>query len=229
MLISYTHNFIFIHVAKSAGTSMYQALLPYARQPLGGQWRKQLALLGPINRVGGLYLQNDFRIHVAAAEVRRCLPREVYARAFKFAFVRNPWDRLVSFYAFLCREKTHRHHQFVSGLGSFEKYLRWDLKRRRTNQYPYITDRRGNLLVDFIGRFENMEEDFTKVCRQLSLKADLPRVNTTTHRDYRTYYTPETRELVAQHCRRDIELFGYTFDPVSEGASSSSLGRTPGP
>ena len=210
--ISYTNNFIFIHVAKNAGSSVNRALMPYARRESCGWWRKQLGLFGPINRLGGLYLQNDFRVHVTAAVVRRCLPREVFARAFKFAFVRNPWDRLVSMYAFLCRTSTHRHHKLVTSMGSFEEYLRWEIGRRRARQHPYITDCCGNLLVDFVGRFENIEADFAKVCQQLSVPATLPCANATAHRDYQTYYTPVTRELVAQHLRRDIEMFEYGFD-----------------
>jgi hypothetical protein len=212
MLISYQHNFIFIHVAKAAGTSVYQALLPFSRQTEGGWWNKQLGILGPLNRIGRLYLHNDFRIHIPAFRVRRCLPREIYDRAFKFAFVRNPWDRMVSQYNYRCQNTAHSRHETIKALPDFEAYLRWEISHRgHDNQTRYVTDRRGNLIVDFVGRFENLEADFATVCSRLSLPAALPHVNTSKHRDYREYYTPATRDLVAQHFRRDIEMFGYQF------------------
>lgn len=212
MLISYSHQFIFVHVDRTAGTSIQQALAPYGRRTSNQTWKRRLIWLGGANSVGGLYRSVEFREHVAAEAVRRCLPRDVYDGMLKFAFVRNPWDRLVSRYAYLLRKKEHPRHRLVSRMAAFEDYLRWEIKRGKMHQHSYVTDASGKLVVDYIGRFEHLQADVAEVCRRLGLQAELPHVNVSSHRDYRNYYTEQTQQWVAREFQRDVELFGYTFD-----------------
>lgn len=212
MLLSYSPGFIFIHIEKAAGSSIQQALRPLTPQQPGSHLRRRLAWLGPLNRIGGLYRALQFPEHATAREVKRCLPAAEYNRLFKFAFVRNPWDRLVSRYAHLLRSKDRHRHKFISRLERFEDFLDWEIQRDSAFQHPYVTDEKGNQIVDFIGRYERLEEDFAKACARLNLKAELPRANVSEHRDYRTYYTPQTRDFVAKVFQRDIELFHYNFD-----------------
>jgi len=212
MILSYSSGFLFVHIEKAAGSSIQHALLPSANVAPNSRMRRRLAWLGPLNRVGGLYRALQFGEHATANEVQRCLPPEVYASLFKFAFVRNPWDRLVSRYAHLLRSKDRRRHGFISGLEKFDDFLQWEIRRDSANQFPYVTDAQGNQIVDFVGHYETLAEDFAKVCARLKIKAELPHANVSDHRDYRTYYTPETREFVAKQFRRDIEMFGYNFD-----------------
>ena len=212
MLLSYSSGFIFIHIEKAAGSSIQDALRPLAGQQANSHLRRRLAWLGPLNRLGGLYRALQFPEHVTAREVQRCLPSPVYDSLFKFAFVRNPWDRLVSRYAHLLRSKDRRRHEFISRLEKFEDFLKWEIQRGSAFQHSYITDERGNQIVDFVGHYERLQEDFATVCARLKLQAALPHANVSEHRDYRTYYTPETRAFVAKQFQRDIELFGYNFD-----------------
>jgi hypothetical protein len=214
MLLSYQPGFLFVHIEKAAGSSIQDALLPWSGQKAKSHLRRRLALLGPINRIGGLYRALQFPEHAPASEVKSCLPPEVYDALFKFAFVRNPWDRLVSRYAHLLRSKERRRHRVVSRMEKFEDFVNWEIQRRAF-QHSYVTDHRGNQIVDFIGYYERLGEDFAKVCARLKLPAELPHANISPHRDYRSYYTPETRELVANKFKRDIELFGYNFDGLA--------------
>jgi hypothetical protein len=211
MILSYPARFIFVHIEKAAGSSIQQALWPHTGAPRNSRLRRRLAWLGPVNRLGGLYRAVQFQEHATANEVQRCLPPEVYGGLFKFAFVRNPWDRLVSRYAHLLRSTDRRRHDYISKLENFEDFLEWEIQRGSA-QYPYVTDAPGKQIVDFIGHYERLAEDFTKVCARLKIQAELPHANVSEHRDYRTYYTPETRDLVAKEFRRDIEMFGYDFD-----------------
>jgi hypothetical protein len=212
MILSYSAGFIFIHIEKAAGSSIQQALLPFANVPANSRLRRRLALLGPLNRIGGLHRALQFGEHATANEVKRCLPAEAYNSLYKFAFVRNPWDRLVSRYAHLLRSKDRRRHSFISSLEKFEDFLRWEIQRDSASQFPYVTDRQGKQIVDFVGHYETLPADFAKVCAMLKIQAKLPHANVSEHRDYRTYYTPETRAFVAEKFRRDIEMFGYDFD-----------------
>jgi len=76
----------------------------------------------------------------------------------------------------------------------------------------WISD--GNeIIVDFVGRYENLDEDWSKVCRALQIRAlSLGRENQVARQDYRVFYDDESRELVANRFARTIELFGYRFD-----------------
>jgi hypothetical protein len=213
MLLSYPSGFCFIHIEKAAGSSIQDALQPWAAEKRS-RLRRRLAWLGPLNRYGGLYRAVQFPEHATAREVQKCLPPEVYASLFKFAFVRNPWDRLVSRYAHLLRSTDRRRSATISRMENFEDFVNWEIQRGAF-QHTYVTDERGAQIVDFIGYYERLDEDFAKVCARLKIKADLPHANISQHRDYRTYYTPKTRELVAGQFKRDIELFGYNFDGLA--------------
>jgi hypothetical protein len=215
MLLSFTHRFLFVHVYKVAGTSVMTALQPYAHRP------RELLLnriAGRLNELLGLRLTvpfSKYRVfpnHIKARELRDVLPARIFDRSFKFAFVRNPWDWQVSLYHFMLKKSAHSYHQFVSSLGGFADYLRWRVRAEKRLQKDFLTDERGNFLVDFVGRFERLEQDFRHICQTLNLDVKLPRLNQSPHRDYRSYYDSLTRELVATHFREDIEAFGYTFD-----------------
>jgi hypothetical protein len=78
----------------------------------------------------------------------------------------------------------------------------------------FVTDHQGNLIVDFVGRFENLMEDFALLCHKLNITGTLGRRNRSQHRDYRSYYSARAIELVAQGCAEDIQLFGYTYGGV---------------
>jgi hypothetical protein len=212
VLISYTRPFFFIHIDKAAGTSIQDALRPFADPVQKCRLRRRLTWLGGVNRVFGIYREIEFPEHCHALTIKNCLPASVYDRMFKFAFVRNPWDRLVSRYAYLLRVEKHSRHEFVKKMSGFEEYVEWEIRRGKMHQWEYVCDRQGKLVVDFIGYFENLQEDFAVVCKRLGVDAHLPQANASKHRDYREQYTSALRERVLRAFARDIELFGYEFD-----------------
>src|SRR3569833_2271927 len=151
MILSYSSGFLFVHIEKAAGSSIQQALLPVANVAPNNRLRRRVALLGPLNRIGGLYRALQFGEHATADEVKRCLPTAAYNALFKFAFVRNPWDRLVSRYAHLLRSKDRRQHEFISGLEIFVDFLQRENQRVSAKQKPNKTDAQVNQIVDFVG------------------------------------------------------------------------------
>jgi hypothetical protein len=95
----------------------------------------------------------------------------------------------------------------------FEDYLDWRINRQRPElQTEFVLDDSGGLLVNFVGRREALQRDFATVCEHLGIEASLPHVNRSQHLDFREYYTPRTRELVAEAYKKDIDFFGYEFD-----------------
>ncbi|HKV55770.1 MAG TPA: sulfotransferase family 2 domain-containing protein [Candidatus Binataceae bacterium] len=225
MLLSYAPPFIFIHIDKSAGSSIQLALQHYSQPRRDRRLRRRMTLLGRINRVANLYRSLEFPEHVTAQTVKQCLPPELYSTAFKFAFVRNPWDRLVSRYAFLLDNVGHPEHRMVKRMRRFEDYVEWEIRQRRMFQCDYVTGPNNQLIVDFIGYYERLHRDFEHVCACLGIEAELPHDNASNHTEYRNYYTPASRELVAEHFRHDIELFGYDFDGLREPAPAIAAAR----
>ncbi|MFZ4598877.1 MAG: sulfotransferase family 2 domain-containing protein [Terrimicrobiaceae bacterium] len=207
MLISYSHKFLFVHLYKTAGNSITSALEPYAYRP--GSWR-------PSNWPTWLTTPRRLLIHqkppkhASAAELQEILPAEVFQKFFKFAFVRNPWDWQLSLYHYILGQPGDKMFPHVKSLGSFDAYIRWRETTYRT-QSSMICDNAGKPLVDFVGRVENVRDDFSEICRRIGVKVDLEHRNKSDHAPYRDCYTEETRSIVARIYTEDIERFGYSF------------------
>ncbi len=219
MLISHRRQFIFVHVPKTAGQSVAAAFRPYADHPEEYLVNRLLGSMAfRLNRCLR-YKVRKFRKHARAAKIRRQLPTDVFDRYFKFAFVRNPWDRWVSLYHFIREYPSHHRHKQVLRL-SFEEFLDTLARKQKRRQKPFLTDADGNLLVDYVGRFETLQADFAHLARVLKVPASLDHMHKTKHRDHRSYYNSRTIELVAEISRDDIELFGYDFDGVAKTAAA---------
>ena len=216
MLLSHKHNFLFIHIAKTGGTSVRAALNHLRwRDP----WYLPQFICSKLSHLTGHRLGSKFPRHAKAIAAREMLPKEFFDQLYKFAFVRNPWDLQVSSFHHIRRERPH----LMSGTDDFESFLKWKLNPQRPYQYhidtsierqsDYLIDLHGTVIVNFIGRYENLQDDFHQVCRDVNIKPiDLPYKRQATDREnYRQYYNDDTAELVAAHFRRDIELFGYEF------------------
>lgn len=207
MLLSLSHRFIFIHVNKAAGTSMIRALERYGHNPPRDRFSKAMSKLGLVRD----YRRRFYPVHTYAAQLRRELPKDVYADYFKFAFVRNPWDWLVSTYHYLCHTETHRYHKRVAAMKGFAEYVEFEIERNKRSQAAFVCDG-DEVIVDYVGRFETLAEDFREVCRRIGVDAELPHENRTRHRDYREFYDTRLIERVGEHWRQDVTLFGYEFD-----------------
>jgi hypothetical protein len=160
-----------------------------------------------------------FRVHETARHVRRLMPAANFAGFHKIVFVRNPYSWLVSLYELVLQSPRHRHHRIVSAMNGFADYVDWEIARNKRLQYPYVTDRRGRLLVDAIGRYERLATDTASVFAAIDVPIEpLPHVGRFTRRDYRDFYDAPTRRKVAAHWARDLELFGYDFDGLQDPA-----------
>jgi chondroitin 4-sulfotransferase 11 len=134
--------------------------------------------------------------------------------------VRNPWDYVVSMYHYLRQALPdkqsflNRDHPDLAYLvrqcGTFEDWIRL-LPMFEPDMTSFLVDDDGNEIVDDVGRYENLEEDFARLCERVGITAQLPRLNTSSRGTYRDYYTAETKALVARHFSRDIERFNYSF------------------
>ena len=215
MLLSLEKKFLFVHVAKAAGSSIRTTLDPYCVQPQQSWVNRFLDRIGiHVNHVGP-FPRQWFRTHDTARTAQFWLPRHVFDGVFKFAFVRNPWDRMVSMYSYILLNTDHHRHGAVSQLEGFEDFLKTEFRRRVPLQLDSVSDRRGNVIVDFIGRFETLEADMAEVCRRIGIEYRLVHRNRAPHEPYQKSYNHRTRKLVADYFARDIEYFGYDFEGFS--------------
>lgn len=233
MIVSHQHKFIFIKNRKVAGSSIEVALAPVCgpddiitpdpnQRPVARNFnpphpiaRELLGTLNPLQHARSLRdyysIRPTFFTHVAAYEARARLGRQVWDGYYKFCFDRNPWDKFLSFYYWYFRK-----HETPPM--SFEDFV---LQRRLVNDRVCPSDWRryalgGKVVAQFIGRYENLTDDFQKVCDHLGIEARLEkREKTDTRpadtRNYREHYTDRMRDRVAYLFRREIDLLGYEF------------------
>jgi hypothetical protein len=216
MLFSQERRIIFIHIQKTAGTSVEAALASITPDAIRG-FDDLSASHDPLkNR------------HLFASDLKNYLDEEIWNSYYKFAFVRNPFSRQVSWYNMCIERPTTPFMRLVKKEAkSFEQFLNlshWRAERIRCNQADYVTDAAGHLIVDFVGRFERITEDFGTVCEHLHVDLKLPHMNRGIPTDYRTYYNDRTRRLVAHRFARDIEMFGYSFEDGDEENTARTAG-----
>lgn len=212
MILSHKKKFIFIHVPKVAGTSVTQSLEVYNSRPY--HLRPYLMLpyyIGYFPRISSGF----FHFHVAAKNMKKKLPPVIFNNYFKFAFVRNPWDRMVSSFHYVRKHEEHRVYPYVKDK-NFKEYLRWRLYNNDVEtlytQSHFVMDEEGNQIVDYIGKFENLQENFDFICQKIGIdQIELPVVNKTKHNAYRDYYDEETKYWIEDYFREDIKNFQYEF------------------
>lgn len=202
-MIDHERRLIFVHIQKTGGDSVCTAL---GKEP------------------------NCPEKHMRAAELRNLYGAAAWDGYFKFSFVRNPWDRLVSWWAnidskreaFERGARLNRFQAYVLGRAkNFGEFLTDcgdeidDIDGRKwvyRNQRDYLCDAQGTTIVDFVGRFETLTADFADaIARSGAAPVPLPHVNQSPRRPYRDYYDADTRALVAARFERDIATFGYSF------------------
>ncbi len=237
MPINHHHRCIFVHVPRTAGSSIEEALLGLDTTGAARDLSNEAALFGVIpadvrarREIAAAYREWQ---HLPAAEMRRILPADIWDGYFKFALVRNPWDRMVSWFCYvdaLANRPTAPGRRLMGALQGRlgrapslrERFGAWLRDPDRNagflgdgrilrDQLDWITDERGACLVDFVGRYENLREDFQALCRRFGVNVALPHVRASARAPLADYYDDETREIVRQRHRRDVEAFGYAF------------------
>jgi hypothetical protein len=207
MLINEKYDYIFVHVYKVAGQSVKLALRRYDYRWLPGL-RTPLAKLVELPQA---YTFRSLEAHSTASQIRDYLGQDRWDSMFSFSFVRNPWDWQVSLYHFIQTNKFNYQRRMVSEM-TFDEYIRWRVDQDRHLQKEFVYDRDDTLLVDFVGKMENLRDDFKIVCDRIGISVELPHENASQHDAWRSYYTDETAALIEDAYREDIEAFGYSFE-----------------
>lgn len=218
MIISYNKKFIFLHNRKVAGTSIKKILKDYGlicpcRSEAINQLSEKFALTRFLNYKISMKIKfiANYRDHATALELKEQLPPDIWDSFYKFTFVRNPWDLQVSLYFYMLKRKDHFQHELVKKMESFDEYIEWVTSKQVLLQKEYIYDVDNQMIVDFFGRYENLEDDFKKITNRIGIKATLPHINKSNHKNYQKYYNNKTKYLVGEKFKEDINLFKYDF------------------
>jgi hypothetical protein len=176
-----------------------------------------------INKTGGSSIEKALGVplvHETALAFRERIGERRWNQRFSFAIVRNPWDRAVSHY---------HYRRMTNQTGLAEKPLPFNewIKRVYVDRSPeyvneekmfltqadWVCDAQGRIMVDYIGRFENLQASWDEICERLQReKSLLPHEKKSSRGGFRDYYDDESRAIVAQFFHRDLELFDYTFE-----------------
>ena len=181
--------YVFIHINKTAGTSIGNAI--------------------------GLPVKH----HQTAREIIAKIGRDKWNTAYKFTLVRNPWDKVVSHYQY--RRKRNKTEVATRNV-SFSEWVKktygpdkdpffYNNPKAFQPQVEWLKDDQGRIAIDFIGKFESINDDFDQIKSIIGIEAELPHLNASKRAGYQSYYDDETRLIVAQWFHEDIEAFGYSF------------------
>lgn len=191
-MIDHKHKFIFVHISKTGGTSIEKTFIDSA------------------NKKDVEYKHDTIR------DYKNKFPKE-FEEYFKFSFVRNPWDWLVSRYHWSKNRQKLFDYSFEEMLHRISNKIKMSDKADWLDELMAPQSDRllinGKIAVDFVGKFENLQEDYDKICDKIKIRRiKLPHVFKTKHEHYSKYYTPKTRKLVSKLYKQDIDLFGYQFE-----------------
>jgi len=247
MIISHKHRFIFIKTRKTAGTSIEIFLSQFCDKddiltPIGeGEVLRKEQNIVPQNYLKHKFLAKTlskmeiaskplhpllkkssylkslkkpkaiFSQHMSAYEIREKIDEDTWNSYYKFCFERNPWDKTVSNYFW------NKNFWKKIGDSSFDEYLKTDLGKKHYN-YPLYTHQ-DRVIVDFIGKYENLKDDLLKVCNKIGIdfNGELPKTKSKyrpKHHHYSYYYNDKNRELIQNTFKKEIELHGYTFEDI---------------
>lgn len=216
-MISTRKSFLFVHVPKTGGNSIQNILHTFSDDDIVCEASHQ----DGIERFGLRNKNYNVKKHSTLSRYKSELEKETYVRLLKFATIRNPWDRVISFYfsphrgsiewnredfkSFVTNIKPLRHYIYVP---SFQERI------ARKIGFPLIT---GKLTrdIDFLIRFEFLQADFDELCNKLDMPLQkLPKRNVSKKRHYSTYYDEELVDIVRQRFSEEIEIGKYKFEEI---------------
>lgn len=201
-MISHAHRFLFVHVPKTGGNSIQGHLRQYSEDRIVAESAHQ-------DGVERFEVRNDrwgLHKHASLAEYRAMMPAAQFNDLYKFAVIRNPWERMISFYF-----SPHR------GVAEWdrESFAALAMEVPPIRAYIRLDSRPGRALdsdLDRLIRFENLNAEFEEICRELGLATvRLPRRNQSAREHYTAYYDDGLRELVAERFSDEIAYANYSF------------------
>jgi hypothetical protein len=207
MILSHQHKFLFVAIPKTGTHALRFAL----RVHLDAKDEEQVGLFVQ-KKFSNETIANVRHGHIKGAEIKAVIDNENWRDYFKFAVVRNPFDRYISFCAFMNRDNFDFQLQP-------QKYVHSIIDRPKVRQrilfrpqHEFVCNVRGDLLLDFIGKYEQLQQDYDRIAEHIRLPSQvLRRINSSKHEHYSFYYDDELREKVYDFYKDDFDLFNYKW------------------
>lgn len=190
-----TYKCLFIHIPRTGGVSVSRSL--FGNVPL---W------------------------HISCHDIKKIFGERDFNSYFKFTFVRNPWDRVVSAFFYFkaggrmesdkkwAEKNLIQYNDFSTFVRDWINPVRIYKKAHFIPQYKFICEKDDPPQIDFIGHFESLQRDFNFIKGRLGIDTELQHLNPSKRTDYKKYYTEETKGIIAHIYHRDLEIFGYDFE-----------------
>ena len=207
MIVSHAKQFIFFAVPKTGTHALRELLAPHKgpddweQQILFGQQQSPIAEIAKIQHG-----------HISAQQIVAYLEPAIWQSYYKFAIVRNPFDRFISICFFLNRKNPQFLETPLQWMKSAITVPRFRARVLVRPQYLQLVDAQGNSAMDYIGRYEQLQDSVDEICDRLQLKStQLPKRNTSEHNQYREYYDEELKSAVAEFYQEDLRRFNYCY------------------
>ncbi len=210
-MISHDKKCIFIHIPKCGGTSIEDVIWP---MNLGRS--EQDLWMGFITKFENKYQTGGLQ-HLLGWQIRKEVGSDIFNSYYKFTFVRNPWDRTVSQFAYMQQRPDLMEFLGMNLDTEFKSYLELICLKKHvqwTPQVQFFLDQDGSVLVDRIGRLEDFNQDSSEIFADLGLNSNIlpSHANRSKRKSFSFYYSDqESIEMVADIYALDIDFLGYQF------------------
>ena len=219
MIISYKKNFIFVHIYKTAGTSIFSIFCRYAKFStlISEVWQtkfiiKLINVVFNLDDYGNSWI-NGVHKHASCSQISNYLGFNKFNKLYKFTFVRNTYDLLYSLWCYEKKSKTHKNHNFSNSI-TFEEFVYHQISNRVPRQVDFLKID-GKIAIDYIGYFEYLDKSIQYLCRRLEVPLQkIPQLNSS-NRDQNsleTIYSNELAQTVYEYYKEDFDQFGYSMD-----------------
>lgn len=212
MILSPGRKYVFVHAPKTGGTALALALEDRAMKDdiMLGDTPKAVRRR---RRVQGIQTKGRLWKHSTLADIDGLVP--TLDGLFAFTLVRNPWDRMVSYYHWLQDQNFDHPAVALAQQMDFADFVQAGQVRASMRASParhYMTDAQGRERCDAYIRIEMFDADAAPLWAHLGFDLVLQRVNASDRRaDFRSYYTSAAQKAVAEDCAEDIQRFDYSF------------------
>jgi chondroitin 4-sulfotransferase 11 len=210
-LLNNKKNYIFFHLYKCGGNSIRNVIKPHLSDVTSPNEFEEIGNAHCVPKdIQKIYYEKN--------------KKELFDNYFKFTFVRNPFDWLLSTYYYIIKTN-HELNSVIKNM-TFYQFLEYYINVMMKNEnkqlghnkvvtlYEYITDDSGELAVDFVGKYENIQDDMKFVCNKINTQYKIVpfiNVNINRERDYKKYYDAQSINFVKKHFEKDLDYFKYTF------------------
>jgi hypothetical protein len=211
IVISKKNKLIFFHLPKNGGTSVSDLLL--RNENYYYSWVIFSKILKKFTRKNNFFFDNfQNKIHLLSSHepvksIEEKISPQIFNTYFKFAIVRNPYSRFVSRYNYTKLISNINHLKFSEFVKQFIKF-----NMITDKQYQFLLNKNGKIGVDKVFKLENINKDINEITSRININPNkFYRINTSTYDDYKQYYDADTKKIVENFCKEDLDFFNYHF------------------